>query len=240
MRLFVADDVLALFPTFTIGLLEGTVESLRPGFAATLASLQAAALARLRAASPDVEALMAQASVRAWREAYQRFGSKPTRFRPTHEALARRLLKEPVWPQINPLVDVYLTNQVAHLLPHGGYDREALTGDLALDRSPGGEPFEPLGSLAGEQESTEPGEIVYRDRRRVLTRRWNHRDSDATKISADTRHLLLFIEAVGEIPATAVSAALADLEARLAACFEGTFVQRLFAVTAGEREIEIG
>jgi len=236
VRLTVGGDLLALFPAVTLGVLAGEVERERPGREEALRALQDEALARLQARSPDVEALMAQPSVRLWREAYQRFGTKPTKFRPTHEALARRLLKEPAWPAIHPAVDVYLTNQIAHLLPHGGYDLDRLAGDLVLDRSPGGEPFEPLG---GGEERTEPGEVVYRDRERVLTRRWNHRDADATKIAAGTRRFLLFVEAVEGIPPSAVEDAIADLARRLEACFAGRFSGRTFQVTSASPEIAL-
>lgn len=243
MRFSVADDVLALFPVLTIGLLEGTIDSMRPGWEATVGALQGAALDRLRASCPDVESLPAQPSIEAWRQAYQRFGVKPSRFRPTHEALARRLLKAPEWPAINPLVDLYLTNQVAHLLPHGGYDRDALHGDLRLDRSPGGEPFVPLGGdpAAGEEpaERTEPGEIVYRDGDRVLTRRFNHRDCAATRITGETRRFLLFIEGVGDIPAAAVDEAVGDLTRRVDTCCAGSFEAHLFTVKAGDQAITL-
>jgi DNA/RNA-binding domain of Phe-tRNA-synthetase-like protein len=236
MRLILAGDVLALFPALTLGVLAGELERDRPGLDETLHSFREESLASLRARCPDIEALMAQPSIRLWREAYQRFGTKPTKFRPTHEALARRLLKEPAWPAIHPVVDVYLTNQVAHLLPHGGYDRDRLAGDLVLDRSPGGEAFEPLG---GGGERTEPGEVVYRDRSRILTRRWNHRDAEATKVAAGTRRCLLFVEAVEGIPASAVEEAIADLQRRLEACFEGRFCGRAFRMTSEAREIAL-
>ena len=236
MRLTVGSDLLALFPVVTLGVLAGEVDGDRPGREEMLRNLQDEALAGLRARCPDVETLMAQPNVQVWREAYQRFGTKPTKFRPTHEALARRLLREPAWPAIHPLVDVYLTNQIAHLLPHGGYDLDRLAGDLALDRSPGGEPFEPLG---GGLEQTEPGEVGYRDRERVLTRRWNHRDADSTKIATGTRRFLLFVEAVEGIPAAAVEDAIADLARRLEACFEGRFSGRTFQVTSASREITL-
>src|SRR5262249_26440709 len=143
MRLTVADEVVDLFPAFTLGILDGEVGPPEPGFPERIRSLQEAALDRLRAQATDVERLMEHPHVRLWREAYQRFGARPTKFRPTHEAFARRLLKEPSWPAIGPLVDVYLTNQAAHLLPHGGYDRDRLEGDLRLARSPGARPSLP-------------------------------------------------------------------------------------------------
>jgi DNA/RNA-binding domain of Phe-tRNA-synthetase-like protein len=73
----------------------------------------------------------------------------------------------------------------------------------------------------------------------VLTRRWNHRDSERTKIAAGTSRFLLFVEAVEGIPEREVEQALADLERRLAACFEGRFRGRSFKVTRGNQEIAL-
>jgi len=61
---------------------------------------------------------------------------------------------------VSPIVDVYLTNQVVHLMPHGGYDKDSLASSIQLRKSAGGEPFVPIG---GEGEKTIAGEIVYAD-----------------------------------------------------------------------------
>jgi DNA/RNA-binding domain of Phe-tRNA-synthetase-like protein len=101
---------------------------------------------------------------------------------------------------------VYLSNQAAHLLPHGGYDSDTLNGNIQLRISPGGEPFVALG---GANEVTDASEIIYpfiislyslfdffsySDEKQVLTRRWNSRDCEVTKITASTRNFLLFVE----------------------------------------------
>lgn len=222
MELIIDQPVAALFPNLSIGVLRGRVDAPKASFGDEIQVLRKEALQKL--ASLGAEALPTHPNITAWREAYERFGVKPKKFPPTHESLAKRLLKSGTFPDINPIVDVYLTNQVAHLLPHGGYDETTLTGNVSLVVSPGGEIFEPLG---GGSETTDPGEVVYRDVgdiARVLTRRWNYRDADATKITEDTKQFVLMVESPSEaIPADRVAAACHDLADRYARCFEGSF-----------------
>jgi DNA/RNA-binding domain of Phe-tRNA-synthetase-like protein len=236
MKLNVSEDVLRLFPRIRLGLLRGSISAPRGDLHGTVNDLRAKALASLNALAPAAEALAEVKNIAVWREAYKTFGAKPTKFRPTHEAMARRLLKDGAWPDINPIVDIYLTNQIDHLLPHGGYDATTLAGDLSLYVSPGNEPFEPLG---GGQEVTEPGEIVYRDQQRVLTRRWNYRDCDATKITELTTDFILMIEATEAIEASVVEAACSDLAGRYTRAFEGRFTPLVFEASKDSRTVEI-
>jgi DNA/RNA-binding domain of Phe-tRNA-synthetase-like protein len=219
MDLIVDQQVASVFPNLSIGVLHGKVDAQKPSFGDEILALREGALQKL--SSLGAEALPSHPNITAWREAYERFGVKAKKYPPTHESLAKRLLKAGTWPNINPIVDVYLTNQVAHLLPHGGYDETTLTGDVSLVVSAGGEVFEPLG---GGSEATDAGEIVYRDGTRVLTRRWNYRDADSTKITESTAHFVLMVESPSEtIPADRVAAACQDLADRYARCFEGSF-----------------
>jgi len=236
MRLTVAPDVLTVFPTLTLGILRGRVSAPRGDLAATIAGLRSRALASLTARAATPEALAELPTVVAWREAYRAFGVKPTKFRPTHEALARRLLKDGSWPEIHPIVDIYLTNQIDHLLPHGGYDSSTLAGDLSLYVSPGGEPFQPLG---GGEEVTDAGEIVYRDATRVLTRRWNFRDCEATQIRSDSTEFVLMIEAPIGSAKEQVETACNDLAARYQAAYEGTFRAATHVVDESSREVPL-
>jgi len=88
----------------------------------------------------------------------------------------------------------------SHLLPHGGYDMTTLTGDLRLSISVGDEPFQPLGSTDASAEKTKKGEIVYRDDVRVLTRAFNHRDCEPTKIADETTEFVIIIEDTSGTP----------------------------------------
>ena len=90
------------------------------------------------------------------------------------------------------------------MLPCGGYDLEKVQGDITLRFSSGSEPFNPLGG--GVLEETNPGEVVYSDSKAVLTRKWNFRDADSTKITSSTKNVALFSEAaMTQIPTEAIS-----------------------------------
>ncbi|UZJ53660.1 hypothetical protein CBS101457_002980 [Exobasidium rhododendri] len=137
---------------------------------------------------------------------------KPKKIKPTHYALSSRLLKDKKWPRpIGPLVDTYLSNQIKHLMPHGGYDVPSLSGDSIILRVSKNElPFQPLGVAKddeGRMETTKPTEVLYLDQSgdasATLTRYWNHLDAELTKIVDDaedeghsTHDMVLFIESV--------------------------------------------
>ena len=147
--------------------------------------------------------------IASWRELYRSFGSKPSDYRPSAEALIRRALKTGKLPRINNAVDLYNVVSVKHVIPMGGFDSDNVEGEIYLRRSDGGESFLPLG--ASETEETYAGEIVYADDSRILTRRWNYRDADETKITEETVNLVMFIDASPSIEVGKVEIALDEL-----------------------------
>ncbi|MBN2336019.1 hypothetical protein JXL21_10715 [Candidatus Bathyarchaeota archaeon] len=151
--------------------------------------------------------------IASWRDMYRSFGTKPGDYRPSAEALVRRSLKNGVLPAINTAVDAYNAVSVRHLIPMGGFDLDYIEGDIRLRISPGGEAFTPLRSEKAE--TTYEGEAVYADDARILTRRWNYRDCDETRITEETHGAALFIDGSESIPRAAVEAALKDLETLL-------------------------
>jgi len=147
--------------------------------------------------------------IASWREIYRSFGTKPSDYRPSAEALVRRTIKTGKLPVINTAVDLYNVVSVKHIIPMGGFDADKVEGDIYLRVSDGGETFIPLG--ASKQEETYSGEVVYADDTRILTRRWNFRDADETKITGETRNLVMFIDASPEIKLESVESALDEL-----------------------------
>ena len=147
--------------------------------------------------------------IASWRELYKSFGTKPGDYRPSAEALIRRTLKTGDLPRINNAVDLYNIVSVKHVIPMGGFDLDNVDGDIYLRFSRGSESFIPLGPA--EVEQTYPGEAVYADDSRILTRRWNYRDADATKITEDTKNLVMFLDATPEIPLVKVLEAIDEL-----------------------------
>jgi len=147
--------------------------------------------------------------IASWRQMYRSFGTKPGDYRPSAEALVRRALKTGGLPTINTAVDAYNAVSLRHLIPMGGFDLDRVAGDIRLRFSAGGEEFTPLGS--DKTEETYVGEVVYADDERILTRRWNYRDCDETKITEETRNAVLFIDGPEGVPRSSVEKALLDL-----------------------------
>lgn len=80
------------------------------------------------------------------RELYRRFGTDPTRMRPSSEALLRRLRKGDPLPRINSLVDVANALSVQLQVPVGLYDLDKVSGDeLVIRLGADGESYEGIG-----------------------------------------------------------------------------------------------
>ncbi len=159
-----------------------------------------------------------------WRDAYRRFGAKPKKYRSSIENLVRRLGKGNPLPSIGPLVDLYNVVSLRHLLPVGGEDLERTAGPIRLTFAGDDEP--PV-RLLGERHERPPhaGEVIYTDDRGAICRRWNWKEADRTKLTPETRHAVLVIEALPPAGEAELTAALDDL-ARLIGRFCGGRVHR--------------
>jgi len=70
--------------------------------------------------------------VQAWRKLFKLFGTDPSRYRPSHEALIRRLRKEKSLPSIHTAADVNNYFSITIEAPMGIYDLDHLDGDVTL------------------------------------------------------------------------------------------------------------
>lgn len=154
--------------------------------------------------------------IAAWHAAYRAFGTNPRRERPSVDALRRRLARSGRLPRINAAVDCYNLISVSHGVPAGAFDLDAVQGDITVRFAAGTEPFTPLGE-PGVTERPRPGEVIYTDATSVLTRHWNHRDADRTKVTPGSSHIVFLLETTQAASfGPAVDAAAADLAGRLA------------------------
>jgi DNA/RNA-binding domain of Phe-tRNA-synthetase-like protein len=210
MRFWIEPEVHDLFPSLSIGIL--TLKDVRNDESRSeLAALKDARMAEIRC-QLSLQELDGHPHLKAWREAYRRFGTSPKKHRPTAESLLRRVLQGKGLPSISPLVDLYLLTSVECVLPIGGYDLDNIDGDIVLRVSPGREPFAPLDGE--EREETYAGEIVYADASKILTRRWNHRDGDLAKIRGTSDTVALFCESPSSgVPPETIQACLDRLAA---------------------------
>jgi DNA/RNA-binding domain of Phe-tRNA-synthetase-like protein len=207
MRFLIADDFWQLFPEALIGVVLArgldNAQAERPDIAALLAEAVAAAAGL-------GEDIAVHPAVAPWRQAYQTFGAKPSKYRSSIEGLLRSA-RAGRTRGVNPLVDLYNAVSLRHLLPCGGEDLAAVRGDIRLGRAIGGEHFVPLG--AQEPEPPAPGEVIYRDDAGVICRCWNWREAERTKLTPATTAAFLCIEALPPTTAAELRVACDDLAA---------------------------
>ncbi len=165
------------------------------------------------ACDPDLEPLPRAADVAAWRSAFSRFGATPSKYPSSLEAILKRARRGDELPYINDLVALgtYLT--LRHRLPTGGHDLDRVVGDIRLGIAAGDEEFTPLGG--GPMEHPEPGEVIFRDSREVLCRRWVWRQAEVDKVRPETRRLVFNVDGLPPANAVRVAVAMAECESLL-------------------------
>ncbi len=131
-------------------------------------------------------------TIQATREAYKRCGKDPSRYRPSGEALCRRILKGMDLYRINTLVDLINLVSIATGYSIGGFDADKIQGDtLVLGIGRREEPYEGIGRGALNIE----GMPVYRDTAGGIGTPTS--DHERTKLSLETTHLLAIINGYG-------------------------------------------
>jgi DNA/RNA-binding domain of Phe-tRNA-synthetase-like protein len=132
----------------------------------------------------NMDTILVNSRIAAWREAYRSIGIKPTEFRPSVEALARRVLRGEPLPSISTLVDIGTLVTIQRLLPTGAHAIDHLTGDIELRFASGEETFEPFGTDIVEHPA--PGEIIFAEGNIVMTRRWTWRQAKHSLVVPET------------------------------------------------------
>ncbi|MFC1655419.1 B3/4 domain-containing protein [Patescibacteria group bacterium] len=143
---------------------------------------------------PGVGSVNDYPKIAAWREAHKKFGSSPKKYAPSIQALFRRVYKGGQLPNINKLVDLYNYLSLKYVIPAGGEDLDACNDDIELTFADGSEEFVELGST--DNNSPEEGEVVYKDSKGVICRRFNWREADRTKLTDQTKNAVIVFEAL--------------------------------------------
>lgn len=140
----------------------------------------------------QTETLSQEPKIESWRKAYSSFGAKPKKYKSSVESLYRMILKGMDLRPINKIVDIFNYTSIKHMVPAGGDDMDKVEGDVVLRFARGDEPFTALNSE--EKETAKEGEVIYSDGKEVLCRRWNWRECDKTKMTEETRDVVLVVE----------------------------------------------
>lgn len=161
-----------------------TTEALKSEFEALMADVQG------RYEMPDINKRSGIATTRA---AYKALGKDPNRYRPSCEAMCRRIVKGMGLYYIDNLVDLINILSIRTGYSIGGFDADKISGDvLRLGVGREGEPFEGI----GRGELNIHGLPVYRDAVGGIGTPTS--DNERTKIDLGTRRLLMCINIYGE------------------------------------------
>jgi DNA/RNA-binding domain of Phe-tRNA-synthetase-like protein len=83
--------------------------------------------------------------IRPTKEAYRKLGKDPSRYRPSAEALTRRILKGKDLLWINNIVDILNLISLDSGYSIGGYDADKISGDVEFGIGKVDEPYEAIG-----------------------------------------------------------------------------------------------
>lgn len=135
-----------------------------------------------------IDSIKDMPAIQATRQAYKKCGKDPSRYRPSAEALCRRILKGMGLYQIDTLVD--LVNLASVYCGHsiGAFDLDKIRGEeIVLGIGKRDEPYEGIGRGSLNIEHMP----VYRDKMGAFATPTS--DNERTKIDLDTVHILVII-----------------------------------------------
>lgn len=141
-------------------------------------------------------------AIAATRSAYKACGKEPNRYRPSSEALMRRMVKGLDLYRSLALIDLINLLSVACGHSIGGFDADKIQGNvLTLGVGKEGEPYQAI----GRGELNIAGMPVWRDDVGGIGTPTS--DNDRTKLSADTKRLLMIVNMYGsEMPVEDIEA----------------------------------
>lgn len=122
------------------------------------------------------------------RRMFKAAGIDPSRYRPSGEALVRRILKGQDLYHINCIVDINNICSIESLFPLGAYDYRHINGDVSIRLGTSDEIYQGIG-----KEINIAGKLVSADSEGAFGS--PIADSDRTKITEDTRDVLVLLYA---------------------------------------------
>ena len=185
MQIIISDEIQKICPSLTLGIVQAKVtNSPTPQFL----SEEMTALETEFRQQYTLEELNKRPAILATRLAYKALGKEPGRYRPSAEALCRRILREIPLYRVDTLVDIINIVSVKTGFSIGAFDLNKIEGEkLTLGVGKAGEEFEAI----GRGQLNIEGLPVYRDTVGGIGTPTS--DHDRTKITSDTRQLLVII-----------------------------------------------
>lgn len=132
-----------------------------------------------------IDSIKDMPSIQATRKTYKICGKDPSRYRPSGEALCRRILKGMDLYQIDTMVDLVNLASIAYGYSIGGFDADKIQGEtVTLGIGKLGEPYEGI----GRGQLNIEGLPVYRDKIGGIGTPTS--DNERTKMDLSTKHFM--------------------------------------------------
>jgi len=138
-------------------------------------------------ASYSIEEINKRPEIAATRKIYKSLGKDPNRYRPSAEALCRRIVREIPIYQVSMLVDIINLVSIRSGFSIGGFDCDKIQGDVELGVGSNEDEFEAIGRGMLNVE----GLPLFRDNIGGIGTPTS--DNERTKITDKTQNLLLII-----------------------------------------------
>lgn len=182
MKIIVSEEIKNACPSFCGAALKATVEN--TSYSAELWDEINRFIEEYRS-TYTTDSIKDMPSIQATRQAYKKCGKDPSRYRPSGEALCRRILKGMDLYQIDSMVDLVNLASIAFGYSIGGFDRDKIQGEtLTLGIGKANEPYEGIGRGPLNIE----GLPVYRDEVGGVGTPTS--DNERTKMDLNTTHFL--------------------------------------------------
>ena len=169
-------------------------------------------------------------AVQAWRRGFSELGLKPTQYRCAAESLLRRLRQDGNLPSVYPLVDTFNALSAAYAIPIAVFDLSCVQGSIEVRLATGTERFI---SFSGEEETPQPGEVVFVDDAGYAhARRWCHRQSSRSAVQPSTNEVLIVAEALHANASYDIGKLLVDITDHLIEGFDAMNTQAILSAAA--------
>ena len=139
-----------------------------------------------------LEEINKRPEIEATRKIYKKLGKDPNRYRPSAEALCRRILREIPIYKVNTLVDIINFVSIRSGFSIGGFDFAKIKGSILLDVGNEHDEFEAI----GRGMLNVKGLPIFRDELGGIGTPTS--DNERTKITAETKQLLIVINNYSE------------------------------------------
>jgi len=197
-------EVFELFPEASVhGIVFDGVADFNP---AAVAPWKQRAIDTVSSSGFTSETILDAPAVKEWRNAFQRFGVKPSKFRSSIEQLYRRALKQEIIETSLPLVNLYCYVSLIEMVPMGAYDLPKVEGDIVIRLSKENETFLGIGDTTPL--IAHPGVVVYSDDGGIICWAWNHRDAARVSLSPETNRAIFFADSSSHVSESRAAAAI--------------------------------